>query len=249
MGLTIHYQFKHDAHDIPARPILEQLRQTALDLPFAEVGELVEINGDQCDYQKRELGDPLRWLLIQAGGSVYLDQHSPIRVPATHLIAFSTWPGEGCEEANFGLCRYPATTMHQGKRIQTGLSGWRWRSFCKTQYASDPSCGGVENFLRCHLLVVAMLDKAKELGVLERVSDEGNFWEKRDVKALAEEVGSWNGMIAAFAGKLKDALGDGVQSPITEFENFEQLEQAGQSELSPQADQLVRLIKRVIKPS
>ncbi len=106
----------------------------------------------------------------------------------------------------------------------------------------------MENFIRCHLLVVAMLDQAKELGVLERVSDEGGFWEQRNVKALAEEVGSWNGMIAAFAGKLKDALGDdGVKSPITEFKNFEQLEQAGQSELPPQADQLVRLIKRVTK--
>ena len=248
MGLTIHYTLKQEAQETSARPVLEQLRQTALDLPFAEVGEIVEFKGDQCDYQKREQGDPARWLLIQAGGSVSLGGHSSLSVAPTHLIAFSTWPGEGCEEANFGLCRYPATTVHQGKRIQTKLSGWSWRSFCKTQYASDPGCGGVENFIRCHLLVVAMLDQAKELGVLERVSDEGGFWEQRNVKALAEEVGSWNGMIAAFAGKLKDALGDdGVKSPITEFKNFEQLEQAGQSELPPQADQLVRLIKRVTK--
>jgi len=249
MGLTIHYNFKHDARDTSARPVLEKLRQAALDLPFAEVGELVELKGDQCDYQNLEQGDPNRWLLIQAGGSVPLGGHSSLSVAPTHLIAFSTWPGEGCEEANFGLCRYPTTVVHQGKRIQTKLDGWSWRSFCKTQYASDPKCGGVENFIRCHLLVIAILDKAKELGVLERVSDEGGFWEQRDLKALVQEIGSWNNMIAAFAGKLRDAFGDGVQSPITEFKNYEQLEHAGQSTLSPETDKLIRLIKQVTKPS
>jgi len=55
-------------------------------------------------------------------------------------------------------------------------------------------------------------------------------------------------MIAAFAGKLRDAFGDGVQSPITEFKNYEQLEHAGQSTLSPETDKLIRLIKQVTKP-
>ena len=31
------------------------------------------------------------------------------------------------------------------------------------------------NFLQCHLAVIAMLDKAKELGCLADVSDEGCF--------------------------------------------------------------------------
>ena len=50
---------------------------------------------------------------------------------------------------------------------------------------------------------------------------------------------------AAFAGKLKDALGDGVVSPITEFKNFEQLEMAGQSELSPDVGKIIQLIRQV----
>ena len=247
MGLTIHYQLRCDATDISVRQAVEQLRQAALDLPFKEVNEVVELKGEACDYNQCDREDPLRWLLIQAGGSVRLDEHSSIQVSPTHLLAFTTWPGEGCEEANFGLCRYPATTVHQGKRIKTGLIGWSWHSFCKTQYASDPKCGGVENFLRCHLLVIALLDKAKELGVLDCVNDEGEFWAKRDIKALVEEIGSWNNMIAAFAGKLKDALGDGLKAPITEFKNFEQLEQAGQSELTPESDKLIQLIKQVTK--
>ena len=97
------------------------------------------------------------------------------------------------------------------------------------------------------LLVVALLDRAKELGCLEAVSDEGNFWENRDVKALVPEIESWNKMIAAFAGQLKDALGDGVKSPITGYHNFEQLEADGQATLTPQAAELVKLIQQVVK--
>jgi len=180
--------------------------------------------------------DPNRWLLIQAGQYVDdpLDGHVSYSLAPTHVIAFSTWPGEGCEEANFGLCQYPrflCVERHGRKRnIPTKLPGWSWRSFCKTQYASNPECGGVQNFLRCHLLVVAMLDRAKELGLLEEVSDEGGYWEKRDAEALAKAVGEWNGFIAAFAGQLKDALSGGPVQPvseITKFPNFEHLEAVG----------------------
>jgi len=113
------------------------------------------------------------------------------------------------------------------RRVRTGLTGWCWSSFCKTQYASNPECGGVQNFLRCHLSVIALLDFAKSLGLVEHVSDEGNYWEARDAEALAKEVGSWNEMIAGFAGQLKDALGAGVVSEIANFPNFEPLEARG----------------------
>ena len=104
------------------------------------------------------------------------------------------------------------------------------------------------NFLQCHLTVIAMLDKAKELGCLAEVNDEGDFWQKRDLKALVQEIGSWNEMIAAFGGKLKDLLGDGplgVQSAITQYQNFEQLEAAGQDKLPPGYQKLFKLIERV----
>ena len=93
-----------------------------------------------------------------------------------------------------------------------------------------------------------MLDKAKELGCLERLSDEGGFWEKRDLQALVKEIGSWNEMIAAFGGKLKDLLGDGplgLQSAISEYPNVERLEAAGQSKLPPGVERLAKLIQRV----
>ena len=52
-----------------------------------------------------------------------------------------------------------------------------------------------------------MLDHAKELGILASVSDEGDYWEKRDAKAPAQEVGDWNEHIAGLGGKSKDVFG------------------------------------------
>ena len=118
----------------------------------------------------------------------------------------------------------------QTRRIRTRLSGWCWGSFCKTQYASNPECGGVANFLRCHLSVIRMLDHAKELGILRSVSDEGDFWEKRNIEDLSREVGQWNEAIAGWLGQLKDQLGPDLLAAITKFPNFEHLEAKGRSQ-------------------
>src|ERR1017187_6094371 len=181
MGLTIHYHLKHAGTDKTARSLIEQLHQAAQDLPFKELQAVVDLKGEACEFAKRECEDPLCWLLTQARGSLKIGEHTWLDVPPSRVIAFETCPGEGCEVANFGLCQYPATIESQGKSLPTNLSGWRWASYCKTQYASDPECGGIENFLRCHLLVVALLDKAKAMGFLDEVHDEGKFWETRDV--------------------------------------------------------------------
>jgi len=257
MGLTIHYSLKAQGIDAQARKLVEALHQTAQDLPLKQLGQVVELSGEQCDYNRRSKDDPLRWLLIQAAESVELKPAGGQRnqgyttwfdVMPCRLIAFHTWPGEGCEAANFGLCQFPQLIQTCRGPLETGFSGWHWSTFCKTQYASDPRCGDVPNFLRCHLAVIAMLDRAKALGCLNHVSDEGGFWEKRNLPALVQEIGSWNEMLAAFGGKLKDLLGDGplgLQSAIAQFPNFEQLEAAGQSKLPPEIQKLFALIERV----
>jgi hypothetical protein len=257
MGLTIHYSFKAQGNDAPARELVNALHRTAQDLPFKQLDQVVELAGEQCDADKRASDDRLRWLLIQAAQSVEFKPQGRSLNPGygtwhtvapSRLIAFTAWPGEGCEASNFGLGQYPPVIQTCHGPLRTGLSGWSWSSFCKTQYASNPKCGGAANFLRCHLTVIAMLDKAKELGCLERVSDEGGFWEKRDLPALVQEIGSWNEMIAAFGGKLKDLVGDGalrVESAIAEYPNFEHLEAAGLDKLPPGYKELARLIGRV----
>ena len=233
MGLTVHYRLHSDTRSATeARRLVEELRKRALDLPFVEVGQVVELKGDACDYEKRGRDDPNRWMLIQAGQ--YVERENiHYHVEAKHVIAFSADPGEGCEQANFGVCLYPAVLAIQDprtghpRRLRTELKGWCWSSFCKTQYASGAQYGGVPNFLRCHLTVIRLLDHVKQFGILASVSDEGDYWEKRDIKALAQEVGEWNEGMAGLVGKLKDLFGGNLEAPITEFPDFEHLEAKG----------------------
>ncbi len=258
MGLTIHYSLTTQRGEVEARNLVAALHQAAQDLPFKELGDIVDLSGAACGFERCDRKNPLHWMLCQAQGSVRLSQvhrtgtgrmaDAWLNVSPSRVIGFNAWPGEGCEESNFGLCQYPGEIFSpRFGRVKTKLAGWHWSSFCKTQYASNPDRGGVVNFLRCHLTVVAMLDQAKKLGCLECVSDEGGFWQKRDVPALVNEIGSWNQMLAAFGGKLKDVLRESLQSAISEYPNFEQLEAAGQSQLPPGMEMLVRLIHRVAK--
>ena len=97
------------------------------------------------------------------------------------LVCFPVWPGKRCEPAAFGLCKLPAT------------EGWQWSYSCYTQPASRPEHGGVENFLRCHLAIIGLLDAIKGAGLAQvEVRDDGGYWDRRDLKKLAETVQAWN---------------------------------------------------------
>ena len=262
MGLTIHYSFESEAANrMAARSLVESIRSLAMDLPFDEVGELIELRGKRADFNHTEFqpGGKLeehRWLAIQACQYVAFpgDRSIHLTVPPQEIIAFETLPGPGCESANFGLCRYPPRIVAEirsgrKKRIDTGLGGrWRWSSFCKTQYASNPQFGGVANFLRCHISLITLLDRISDrLGVRVECNDEGGYGSMQvaavdggsgcvskpghySPRLLAEEIGRWNEMIANFVGRLNDVLRPaGVQSEsaITSFANFEELEFRG----------------------
>lgn len=216
MGLTIHWSLKLP-RGADALEILNILRTEALKLPVAEVSQLFDFAGCKANYMASPDDDPTIWLKMQAA------RHMPDRrdrrishiVPPTQFVALSVWPGAGCEEANFGFALYPRCKV------------WRWRSFCKTQYANEH---GIEHFLKCHLSVIHLLDALKALGCLERVSDEGKYWQCRDIAALVKEIGEWDQFIAAFGGQLKDAVGKvglSMTSPIFNRKDFEQLEFRG----------------------
>ncbi len=260
MGLTIHYQLASTGDEARARELVQQLRQAALDLPFEHTGEIVEFRGGECDWKERAEDDPWRWLLIQARTDIALpvtpaERSRGVRremdVLPQHVIAFETEPGAGCEPANFGLCQYPRTVSHpEFGKLQTKLQGWSWDSFCKTHYASDPRCGGLPNFLRCHLSVVALLDEVEKLRVLRKVSDEGEFWETRSLERLTQEVGEQSAMLASLFGALKDTWGkasDGagaVEAPIAAYPDFEHLEAAGQRLLPEQLKTMLKALGR-----
>lgn len=211
MGLTIHYELGYGGNS--PEEVLEKLRQKALDMPVEEVSSQVfHFKGQMANYLSRKCKDEHTWALIQANthvqvGNVY------IGVPPKEVYFFSVWPGENCEEANFGLARYPATITHRGRKVPAEIGGgWRWGSFCKTQYVSNISA---EHFLRCHVSVCTLLKEADKIGILKRVSDEGHFWDNWDYEALVREVAEWNSMIGDMIRKLESVFGsEKVISPV-----------------------------------
>jgi hypothetical protein len=154
VGLTIHYTLKSKLDE--AEPTVRKMRQLALDLPFEQVGEIVDLKGEQCDYEARraelkngdEKNESLFWLLIQAGESVQCpwNKRTSRTLNPIRIIGFDTWPGPGSEAANFGLCQYPAEveweyTPEDDQRFQSqSHSGWhrfhwrRWDRYCKKHF-------------------------------------------------------------------------------------------------------------------
>lgn len=222
MGLTIHWEFQADGKDSrEAKSLLETLRKKAAHLPFEFVGEdIEEFFGEACKDTLPD--DELRWLKIAACRYVKRDDFFH-NVHPLHFSAFVTQPGPGCEPAVFGLARYPEAITADGRKLKTRLEGWSWTGSCKTQYASNPAEGGLENFVKCHLAIIDLLDAAQAMGILKKVVDESDYWNHRDRQKLTETVGQWNRMMAGFTGKLKDS-GLSVQAAITEFPNYEHLE-------------------------
>src|SRR5262245_52392744 len=139
MGLCVNYSLQYRRwDDVEAR--VAMMRQLALDLPLEHVGDIVDLRGEQCDFEARraelqngdETNESLCWLLIQAGQSVPCpwNKHISRTVNPTRVIAFDTWPGPGCEAANFGLCLFPAEIdweyrPEDDQRFQVaGQDGW-----------------------------------------------------------------------------------------------------------------------------
>ena len=264
MGLTIHYTLALPAKTTVAgvRQKLSTLRQACLDLPFQEVSAMLEFKGADCNPDRLDQNHPHRWFLGQADSNIYFQiarSGKPTAVPnlqdgccartvlPTHVIGFSTYPGNGSEQCNVGLSHFPKTVVVPNKQTAKNhrLSvadggGWKWHSFCKTQFANEH---GLEHFLRCHLSVIAMLDNAKRIGFEVEVNDEGDYWQTRDVHGLVKAIGSWDQMLAGFGGALKDAAGDTsmtIESPIFNRKDFEALEMKGQSQLPPGFGDVVR---------
>jgi hypothetical protein len=232
MGLTIHYTMTASLPDRQqVAKVVHAMHRFALDLPFQQVSDVVELGGEEAG--RAEAVEA--WLRIQGTESV-----AGCFVEPLDGVGFATLPGPGCESANFAFCTYPAFTQPNAKRarkktVPTGLEGWRWSSFCKTQYASDPRHGGVENFLRCHLSVIKLLDFARRTGLIGvEVLDEGHYWQNRDLRRLVREVGEWNETVAAVVGLLRPALEahGKVTAPVTGFPDFEHLEAKGLARLS-----------------
>jgi hypothetical protein len=219
MGLAISYSLNLNSASISqAREKVVELYEFASDLPFLEIGEIIELEGADCLIQQSDPHVALKVCTLTLEEIIQNLRNSTEETNCSYLIGFRVFPGNGCGQALFGL----NTAMASGDNRD-----WNWKAFCKTQYANNPDYGGINNFLKCHLLVITMLEKASSLGIVDYVSDPSGYWENRDVEALVKTITEETVMMAQIMGSLKDIFGqEGYKAvaPIFDSPNFEYLE-------------------------
>jgi hypothetical protein len=183
MGLTIHYKFNAGERSTEeVRQLIKSLHQAAKDLAFEQLDEeIIEFTGAECTIPENVEGD--RWFILKLSAikrDIYNFDYEEYPV---HIIGFTALPRPGTEELDIFLCRYPDSFE------------WIAQSRCKTQYASLPEYGGDANFVLAHTMIIALLDKAQELGILEEVVDEAGYWSDRNPHKLIAEGERWNKLI------------------------------------------------------
>jgi hypothetical protein len=177
---------------------------------------------------RRFAGD---WLILPVPGMA--NTSTGVEVLPLAGFVFRVHVGADCEPLWLGLCRYPSAVFSQGRELPTKIgAGWRLAGFSKTQYAS---LHGWEHFTRCHCAVVELLAACRQPGLRVKISDEGDYWPRRSLKQLRENLNHLNGLVAATAGALKDLdeTATRVQSPIFAHQHFERLEAEGAKRAAP----------------
>ena len=227
MGLHLCFELGL-ARETPMADVVERVRQlhrVAVALPFDKVGPLVLTTAGQALDDTREADSSLaNWFRFCA--HCRLGSHDDLGGTRRDLlpdaVGFTIIPGDYCEGATFGLAWVPPEN-EDGEPIPGEPSVWHWHTVCKTQYASNL---GDDHLIRCHTSLVALLDKAPELGFNLIVRDETHYWETRDTNVLIAEVREMNQIIAGIAGAFHDAV-DGrahVGGAIFAHPEFEELE-------------------------
>jgi hypothetical protein len=231
MGMQVWYELASTSDRLDdARAIIASLREQALELPFDRVSELLPVESR-----------PSGMSGIFAGGSIRVphaienNRWRILSVDPIDGVAFIVHAGERCESAAFGLARYPDTIYDDvdGLYRPTDYArGYQWHDGCKTQYAFRL---GREHFLRCHIALISLLDRANAMGLVTRVSDEGGYWEHRDVEALLSKRQEHDAVVASIVGSLHDELDGRIDgklvSPILDDPRFEHLEAEGRRRL------------------
>jgi hypothetical protein len=218
MGLHLNYELRLPATTQVSKVdlLLARLRDHATSLPVARVSKLFGSRPVAADWQDTE--DPLEGA-FRLWSSIIAE---PFENDTPRLIGdvetargFSINPGRGSEIATVGFMK---------RADESGsVQEWFWYCGCKTQYASVISDN---HLVVCHTSLINLLDRAIGLGIDVVVSDETRYWETRDEAQLIAEVQAMNRVVAAFAGKLSDAIEPkhAVVAPIFEHPRFERLE-------------------------
>ena len=255
MGLTVYYDWKTKTDFAAARRLVVRFRKLALKLPFDKVSEIYEQDPPEGKSAFRLYKERYRQ------GDLYLSrrrddgEREGVCVPGLHAVFFHVYV-HGSESASIGLASHPPVVVHREDVIERGDDGsdrgrllgrgdpiefptrrrgcYSWQSFCKTQYAGNPKLGGEANFLKAHLSLIELLDQINAAGVKVRIGDDTKYAKHRDVDRLLRSLRQWDAIIASFAGRLSDALGNyagTLIAPIKDRPDFEHLEAKGIDEL------------------
>ena len=199
MGLTVHWKLDFKGSEDEAKKKLETIKDICEDLPVEEVNGIWELDYSKCFNDDKEnircagkYSECYRWAKIQYEAREIKDERLFKGFVVNIII------GEGCEPMNIGLIS------------EDGLN-WRGGAFTKTQYAVS--------FVKCHLLVISILDICKKIGILKSVSDEGDYWETRNLDCLAENINSSTNFIESINKALKKN-NINVISAIDESKNY-----------------------------
>jgi hypothetical protein len=271
MGLTLHYEWTAKLDPAAARCEVERFHSVAAKLPFDRISEIYELRPPcgqfvftPCENEYCP-GDLFLSRLREDG------EDELVQVPAIHSMFFYGYV-QGAESAAIGLASHPPVVVHredvitrtegEGCEIRRGAGDpiefpterrgyYSWQSFCKTQYAANPKLGGEANFLRAHLSLIELIDQIETQGFEVQVHDDSEYAEHRDVDRLLATLREWDAIVANFAGKLSDALGDTAGTliaPIKDRPDFEHLEAKGIKVLKEIASRQSRR-KRQQKPA
>ena len=248
MGLTLHYRLTAPANCTARRAEALVRRFHAIASPWVADGRVVEVDPVMTDRS-----------MLDRFGTAWLTLPHPDEPDTSTGVAISPeagwiFPvdfGSDCEWVWLGLCRYPATIEVGGRKHATRLGGrWQLARSCKTQ---STSLRGWENFVRCHVGAVELLGEWRGLGGGVKITDEGGYWPGRDLARLRQNLDQMNGIVAAFAGAVKDASDDEgsapVQSPIFAHPQFERLEAEGTARAGAKIAKAAKMVAALRPPS
>lgn len=241
MGLTLHHRcYAPDTLTAQAaNAIVQRWYETAERFAAEQrIEQVLPISHEPADLE--------RWATMWKIQPHPADAESSMGIQVRPLAGwvFPVEIGSDCELLWIGLCRYPATVTHSGRKVPTALgNGWRFQRSCKTQYAS---LHGWEHFRRCHVAALDLLQTGRHLGVRVHIEDEGGYWPGCDEAKLHSELTRMNRVVAAMAGALKDEAesssqqSGAVDSPIFRHPQFERLEAEGKHEHREAVDAAIR---------
>jgi len=145
--------------------LLNHFKKTAIEKQFIA---LLEKAGDMKSIDSLSPSDKWQYNSLKRENDELWNRRKERIIRSGNGICLGVHVGKGCEPFRVILAR-----LGKGQI-------WRGMDCTKTQYA--------EHFVEAHTLVIRMLDLCKEEGILEKVEDQGGYWETRNLNVLAENI-------------------------------------------------------------